>query len=219
MKLLLTAALGVLFTIALIANPIQAHADAFNYPCVYPGQGIGAEVFNIGGQFCDGPTEINLTHAHCEGGGAHLGGLGLAGQNGISLGAIGAIGGSGEGCSFRCPDNTVAPAPNPPGVWQHQFIDVRVIIKIGKAFCVRENHLAPAGPTSSLVDPNEGLPNPALAAVGSPEGDVPFSQVGGPREHTPRPGPPTPNGELSIPQLPSIPPIPQLPGIPGIPLP
>lgn len=149
------------------ASAPQAKADWFGYPC-QPGtgsQGIGVDVnfiVDASGQFCDGPTEINLTHAHCEAGGANVSGGALAFTNGgpLSIGGIGGsgIGGGGQGCSYRCPDNTVAPAPNPPGVGQTHYIDVRAIIKANKAFCVREGHLTPAGPTSVLVSPDEGFP-------------------------------------------------------------
>lgn len=177
-----------------------AHADINGYPCSYPGTGIGAEVIIANGQFCDGPTEINLTHIHCESGGANIGAFGLAGQNGISLGAIGSSGIGGAGCSWRCPDNTLAPAPNPPSMW-HNYLDVNRIIKAHKAFCVVENHLAPAGPTSELVRPEEG--DPDLAKNNSEmlaPGTIP--------EHHGEGVAPTPNGILPIPAVPGFPSIP-----------
>lgn len=177
-----------------------ARADVNGYPCAYPGTGIGAEVIVANGQFCDGPTEVNLTHIHCEGGGANVGAFGLAGSNGISLGAIGSSGIGGAGCSWRCPDNTLAPAPNPPGMW-HSYLDVNRIIRAGRAFCVKEGHLAPAGPTSELVRPEEGDPDamkPGAEAADSPN-NVPGHQGSAIV--------PTPNGTLPIP-LPAVPSIP-----------
>lgn len=216
------------------ASAPEAHADYFNYPCQPPGVGTGVDVnviADVSGQFCDGPTEINLTHLHCESGGAsvNIGAFALAPLAGspLSLGGIGGggIGGSGGGCSYRCPDNTVAPSPNPPGVGQKSYIDVRSVIKLNKAFCVREGHLAPAGPTSALVSPDEGFPddpskpwqqgdpsiqinqtppqpvNPVpVAAAQQPEGQLQIPEV--PIPNVPIPNVPAPN--LPIPKIPGI---------------
>lgn len=173
--------------------PPSAAADVNGYPCTYPGVGIGADALGATGQFCDGPTEINLSHYHCEGGGFHAGGLGLAGQNGVSIGAIAGIGGGGDGCSWRCPDNVLAPQPNPIGAY-HQYIDVEQIIKAHKVFCA--DHLAPAGPTSALVSPDEGVPGDM------PPQAMPANQ--GFPGNRPWPSAPDPNGTLPIP-LPAIP--------------
>lgn len=179
----------------------KAHADVFAYPCNpgAPGMGMGAEAIGIGGQFCDGPTEVNLAHLHCESGGAHLGGLGLAGQNGVSLGVLGTIGGSGEGCSYRCPDNTLAPAPNPPEYWMHHgYLDVGKVIKLHKAFCVVGDHLASAGPTSTLVSPDEGLP-----PDGTNIDDTDYKNATLPKPNRgSQGGEPSPEGTLPIPTVP-----------------
>jgi hypothetical protein len=144
-----------------------AQADYFNYPCSPPGTGTGVDInaiVAVSGQFCDGPTQINLTHLHCESGGAsvNIGGLALTGTNGLSIGGIAGrgTGGSGAGCSWRCPDNILGPEPNPPFYGgQAPFVDVRRIIKAHRAFCVTEHHLVAAGLTSVLVRPEEGDPD------------------------------------------------------------
>lgn len=216
----------------LTATAPVAHADYFSYPCQPPGVGTGVQIhvlIDVQGQFCDGPTEINLTHLHCESGGAsvNIGAFALAPLAGspLSLGGIGGggIGGAGGGCSYRCPDNTVAPAPNPPGVGQRSYIDVRSIIKLNKAFCAREGHLIPAGPTSALVSPDEGFPptkDPEPYQVGDPGVQVPSAaRPPAPREDA-EPAQQQPEGNIPVPSLPPvIPPVPQLPNIPGIPLP
>lgn len=187
------------FFISLVAAAVlhgaaSAHADFFNYPCQQNGQGIGVDIkviADISGQFCDGPTQINLSHLHCDSGGASIA------ANGIGLGAIpfiggstlgiggiggGSLGGGGQGCTYKCPDGTPAPQPNPP--WMSSsipYLDVNRIIKAHRAFCVVGNHLLAQGPTSALVLPEEGdpdlskpdepnlIPHPAAA----PEGEAP----------------------------------------------
>lgn len=202
----------------------KAHADYFKYPCQPPGVGTGVDVniiVDAQGQFCDGPMEINLTHLHCESGGvtANLGAIALAPIGGAALGGIGAggIGGGGNGCSWRCPDNTLAPAPNPPFVWQHSFIDPRAVIKKGTAFCVVGGHLDAAGPTSEMADPNEGFPDDTGKPweQGDPMINMPRRQQSPPQPKPEVAGPP-PEGELPIP---AVPPIPALPGLPALPLP
>lgn len=96
--------------------------------CEYPGVGsshsIGAGPFtNIYVYYCDFPTEINGSHWHAELAGDMVQSALSAGvsimffQAGGSLsGNLGYIGGS---TSFRCPDNTLAEAPNPPGAWKN----------------------------------------------------------------------------------------------------
>src|ERR1700757_900860 len=92
----------------------SANADYYNYPCNYPFVGTSADVdvlIHAGGQYCDGPMEINGSHYHCESGGGGIGGggIGLAPINGGLL-DVGGFGGSGFGgsmgrCEWRCPDN------------------------------------------------------------------------------------------------------------------
>jgi hypothetical protein len=217
------------------ASAPVAHADYFSYPCQPPGVGTGVQVHVIidaSGQFCDGPTEINLSHYHCEsgGGGINGGAIGLGPSIGpLTLGGFGGsgFGGGGEGCSWRCPDNTLAPAPNPPGIGSREYIDVRAVIKRNKAFCVTQGHLIAAGPTSELVNPDEGYPpnnNPEPYQQGDPNVPVPVG-IRPPGPHQDVPDPQQTDGNIPIPSVPVpglppvIPPVPQLPGIPGIPLP
>lgn len=198
--------LVAMFFVAFIFSAGVANADPFAYPCQYPGVGFGVEIVGISGQFCDYPTEVNGTHWHCESGGFRTGGVGLATGNGVSLGAISSLGASGNGCSFRCPDGTVAPSPNEVGAWKG-YIVPRL------TFC--REHAIPNGPTSALVDVNEGL-HPAPEGIVQPglELDIPDQQPPGlvePNSEQPQPNP----GTFPIPEIPEIP----LPGIPAIPLP
>jgi hypothetical protein len=188
-KIIWLAAVLLASAFGFAADTATVHADIFQYPCQYPGVGTGAEAMGVSGQFCDYPTEANGSHWHCESGGFHAGGLGLAGQQGVSLGALSVIGGGGEGCSWRCPDGTLAPAPNPPGAW-NRYLVPRL------NFC--RDHDAPAGPTSALVDPQEG----SQADSGPPpEEPAPPLPPGPPRQGPP---PPKPQGEVPVP-VPGVP--------------
>lgn len=169
------AVIPIIAFMAIIASPTEAHADYFQYPCNYPFTGNGADVQVIvhgGGQYCDGPMEINGSHYHCESGGGGIGGgaIGLAPIAGLS---VGGFGGSGVGmnigdCHFRCPDNTIAPAPNPPIAWIKEIhLDPK------KNDC--RDHMTPAGADST---PQGGDASPA---------DLPM-----PPNQTP---PPEPEGE------------------------
>jgi hypothetical protein len=120
--------LSLIWAFAMFA-PASAHADYFNYPCNYPFVGQGGDVSVIvdaGGQYCDGPTEINWSHYHCESGGASasLGALSFIGNGPISIGGFGGsgVGGRFQDCFYRCPDGTKAPFPNPPAAWIHHLV-------------------------------------------------------------------------------------------------
>lgn len=208
----------------LTATAPVAHADYFSYPCQPPGVGTGVQIhvlIDVQGQFCDGPTEINLSHLHCESGGGGISGgaIGIAPAiGGLTLGGFGGggIGGGGDGCSWRCPDNSLAPAPNPPGVGSREYIDVRSIIKLNKAFCAKEGHLDPAGPTSALVSPDEGFPptkDPEPYQVGDQNVPVPVG-IRPPKPPSGAPALPTPEGNVPLPG-----PVPNVPAVPAIPLP
>lgn len=98
--------------------------------CDYPGVGasamIGAGPFaNVYMYYCDFPTEINGSHWHAELGGnavqaALSAGVTIAFFNagGSLSGNLGLILGS---TSWRCPDMTLAEAPNPPGAWKNHI--------------------------------------------------------------------------------------------------
>jgi hypothetical protein len=117
---------------AIINSPVASAGPGGFVPgpgvCDYPG--IGGSNYEAGATsyYCDFPTEENSTHWHCEYGGWNLGGPGGNGSIGgafmgfgltIPAGDIGAAIG---GCSWRYPDNTVGPAPNPPGAWKNYLV-------------------------------------------------------------------------------------------------
>lgn len=155
-----------------VASANTAHADYFQYPCNYPFVGTSADVQIIahgGGQYCDGPTEINGTHYHCEAGSGGIGGgaIGLAPIGGLSLGGFG---GSGIGvnmadCHYVCPDMFRPPNgfPNPPAAWIKPLT-----VDSKNNVCI--DHMAPAGPDGAPVPAADlGPPaNPPVPDEGSP---------------------------------------------------
>lgn len=152
MRVLLALALVALWL--LVAPAPTARADV----CPYPGVGVGAHIFIGYGGFCDYPTEINGSHMHCEIGGAGLGGgAAIAGDMGAISGGLLGVGGA--SCTWRCPDNTMAPAPNPPGAWKNYMV-----VMESTNWCFIAGHMTPAGHWSAPVLPTEGVP---------PEGFVP----------------------------------------------
>ena len=164
-----------------LAPPAKADTQ-----CPYPGVGIlNVNVGGIGGGFCDFPTEINGAHWHCEGGSV---GLGLA-ATGVGVGSMGTLGiaGVGQGvsgvsCNWRCPDNTDAPAPNPPGAWKEYLAPMDTT-----NFC--KDHMEPAGFWSAPTLPTEGIP---------PAGEVAPQPIPPPLPTEPLPAsavPPTAPGE------------------------
>lgn len=171
-KITVISAVTLCIAGCVLVKPPKAHADYFNYPCNYPFQGGQVDVkffVDAGGQYCDGPMEINGSHYHCESGGATLGGggLGFAPVPGlpVNLGAFGGsgIGGTGGRCHFKCPDNTDAPIPNPPAAW------VKHLVLEDKYNDCRD-HMAPAGDTSTPQSPDSGPPEGA----GKPVNPVPM---------------------------------------------
>lgn len=136
-----------------------AHADI----CAYPGVGVGARVIFPYGGFCDYPTEINGSHMHCEIGGAGLGG-GISGSGDSVTASLGGLGVGGASCTWRCPDGTMAPAPNPPGAWKSYLV-----VMDSTNFC--RDHMDPNGIWSAPVLPSEGTstpPTPPQIAPGTP---------------------------------------------------
>lgn len=138
-----------------IFPPAKANAGLCDYPAVL----TGANVFLVQGAYCDWPTEINGSHMHCEAGGVGVD-VGAATAGGATLG-LGGAGVGGVSCTWRCPDNTMAPAPNPPGAWKWYLVPVANACK---------DHMQPAGFSSAPVLPGEGMPVPAPVptAVGGP---------------------------------------------------
>ena len=184
---LFTASLTLFFGLALAGSTGgtgAAHADFFNYPCVYPFVGVSATIDVLvegGGQFCDGPMEINGSHYHCESGGGGLGGgaIGLAPIGGLTAGGFGGngIGGKGGSCTWRCPDNTMAPAPNPPQAWR------TYMVLLPKNNDCRD-HMEPAGFWSEPQSPDPGpegqpapgeYPGPLPGVPGRPGGPIPVA--------------------------------------------
>lgn len=139
--------------VVLTAASVAASVVAFTPPagadiCAYPMVGVGAQVIVGRGFFCDGPTEVNGSHWHCEAGGVGLGGSGTFTGDMGSIG-VGGLGVGGASCSWRCPDNTLAPQPNPPGAWKTYLVP-------HPAACT--DHMDPAGFWSEPVRPEEGAP-------------------------------------------------------------
>jgi hypothetical protein len=146
-----TARAAAAVAVALTGVAVWAAAPARAGLCDYPGVGVGANIFGIRGYFCDFPTEINGSHWHCEAGNASIGGV-----FGTTIGDIGTVGVAGGGvggssCTWRCPDNTMAPAPNPPGEWKSYLTPHANACK---------DHMDPNGFWSEPVHPDEGLPPP-----------------------------------------------------------
>jgi hypothetical protein len=214
MRKVILAVIGLIalsWVVAVLTMP-KAHADYFQYPCNYPFVGTGAGVNIIasgGGQFCDGPTEINWSHYHCEGGGAtvNLGALAFAPVGPVSIGGFGGsgIGGHFEDCAYRCPDGSVAPFPNPPAAWiKHMVLNPK------DNDC--DQHMGVKGPTSTPqvnelpgnMQPGEGAP-PGVAVPqfpgGLPEGqENPPALPGIPPPHPQvPPGPVPPGPEVPMP--------------------
>jgi len=165
----------------------SAHADL----CPYPGVGSGGGALFAQGGFCDYPTEINGSHMHCEAGGFGVNGV----VGGASGGGSVAFGGAGIGalsCTWRCPDGSMAPAPNPPGLWR-----TYMVVMNSTNFC--KDHMAPNGLWSEPVLPTEGIP--------------PGGQPQAPDLRIPRPQPPPP-ASGPTPFAPGLP-EPLTPGLPG----
>jgi hypothetical protein len=175
---LILAAMMLCFNQCIIAAP-PARADAI---CMYPLVGMGINVGGITGGFCDGPTEINGSHFHCQAGGVGLGLSGSAGGGVFGAGASGQ-GAGGVSCNWRCPDGVDAPAPNPPGAWQHYLVPMTTT-----NYC--KDHMTPNGFWSAPVLPTEGIP-PVNEQPPQP-GEVPPPQPVPPPLPTMAPGQPPP---------------------------
>lgn len=219
MRRLLVLAATISGAMAVTLGAGIGHADYFNYPCNYPFVGQGGDVniiVDAGGQFCDGPTEVNWSHYHCEGGGAtvNIGALAFAGAGGLSVGGFGGsgIGGRYQDCAYRCPDGSRAPFPNPPAAWIK-----RMVLNPKDNDCV--GHMGIRGDTSTPLqsqlpgnmqpgdDPPPGVPVPAAPGA-LPEGQLNPPALPGPLPPPPPPPPPgggeegsmlTPGSPLPVP--------------------
>src|SRR3954462_13100146 len=70
-------------------------------------------------------------------------------------------------CNWRCPDNTDAPAPNPPGAWKEYLAPMNTT-----NYC--KDHMTPVGFWSAPTLPTEGIP-PAGELAPQP-GETPAPQ-------------------------------------------
>jgi|SRR6516165_3296963 len=149
--------------------PIMASGAIFIFPsakanagfCDYPAVTTASTAFLATAAYCDWPTEINGSHLHCEQAGVNVNSeANIGGPATLGLGGAGA---GGLSCTWRCPDNAAAPAPNPPGAWKWYLVPSSNACK---------DHMGSAGFSSAPVLPGEGMPVPAPppAAVGAPEG-------------------------------------------------
>lgn len=188
----LVGAFGLYAAIEVMTPTAPAHADYFQFPCQYPFVGTQADakllVIDAGGQFCDGPTEVNWTHYHCWSGGAtvNIGAFAFAPVGPLSVGGVGGsgIGGTGGQCAYVCPDGMIRGFPNPPAKWVK-----RLVLDPKDNDCV--GHAGIIGPTSTPLknqlpgnmnpgeDPPDGVPVPA-APGDLPPGETNPDVVPGP---------------------------------------
>jgi hypothetical protein len=193
-----------------IVMPQTAHANYFNYPCNYPFVGTNADVnviADVGGQYCDGPTEINWTHYHCWTFGAtfNIGALAFAPVAGpLSVGGFGGngLGGSGGQCRYVCPDGMIAPFPNPPAAWiKHLVLDPKNNDCVGHEGIIGDTSTPNVNELPGNIPPGQDAPDGVAVPVAP--GALP------PGEHNPdaKPGPAPPVPPLSAPG-PSGPPMP-----------
>lgn len=132
------------FAFAIVVGTPTSSADVGgvpplpSYPCVGPG-GLAAVVPYT---YYDCPTEANGVHYHCEQGGPNLSGGAFTGSNGFGIGGLGQFGFVFGGCSWRYPDNTPGPAPNPPGAWRNFLVPAPIPIQ----------HTAPPQPYDQTLD-------------------------------------------------------------------
>jgi hypothetical protein len=148
------------------ANSPVAHGDIGGVVpgpglCDYPGIGGSGMVMSTYYYWCDFPTEGNGSHWHCEYGGAAVvatGGVSILMFQASISGNVGAVGGS---CSWRCPDNTLSAAPNPPGAWK---------ASMNPAKCVPVG-AAPPPPGAPAVIVDNG-PAPAVTNPDNPNPDA-----------------------------------------------
>lgn len=163
--------LGLLFAPLLFSVPLARADVGGTVPapglCDYPGVGsshmVGAGPFsNVYVYWCDFPTEINGSHWHAELAGDSVQAALSAGITIAFFSAGGSLGGNlgyiGGSTSWRCPDNTLAAPPNPPGAWKNGITPSKCI----------------------TVGPNPDLPPPddhASGAVTNPDNPNPDATV------------------------------------------
>jgi hypothetical protein len=173
----------------------KARADYFQYPCNYPFVGTSLDakllILDAGGQYCDGPTEINWSHYHCWSGGAtvSIGAFAFAPVGPLSVGGVGGsgVGGNGGQCRYVCPDGMLTGFPNPPAAWiKHMVLDPKNDDCVG--------HMGIQGDTSTPLQnqlPGNVAPGddpPPGVAVPAAPGALPEGQT----NPDAKPGPPVP---------------------------
>ena len=156
----------------ILGSPVAWAGPGGNIPgpgvCDYPG--VGGSNFEAGATsyYCDFPVEENSTHWHCEYGGWNMGGPGgNAPIGGTFMGfgltvPAGDFGGATGGCSWRWPDNTIGPAPNPPGAWKNYLVPKPP----------PPEHRAPPVPPAPPAEPESGPP-PVVNPSGGDEPQSP----------------------------------------------
>jgi hypothetical protein len=170
---LLWALVG-LFASYAISTSVQvamAHADVSgvpnlpSYPCIGP-SGLAAIVPYT---YYDCPTEANGVHYHCEQGGPNLSGGAFTGSNGVGFGGLGQFGFVFGGCSWRWPDNTTGPAPNPPGAWRSFLVPSPIPIQHTSPVVQPYDQTADVAPPPILPPaPPADAPPDAPAPVAAP---------------------------------------------------
>jgi hypothetical protein len=125
------------------------------YPFVGHSMMVGAgPAANVYVYVCDGPTEENGAHWHAELGGeattaAVQAGVSMMFVN-ASVSASGNLGFIGGVTGWRCPDNTEADWPNPPGAWKNK-IHPSVCKSIGPTPLLPGQSPPPPPPTNDSV--------------------------------------------------------------------
>lgn len=181
-----------LLAVLILGAPL-AHADVggevpapglCEYPFIGASMMIGAgPVANVYTYTCDGPTEVNGSHWHAELGGEAVQAAVQAGitmmffsANVSAAGNLGAIGGS---TSWRCPDNTLAEAPNPPGAWKNHLNPTKCK-SVGAA--PPPPGTPPSEPPAEVGAAQNAINNPVAPAVTDPVNPNPGANQNNPRQ-------------------------------------
>jgi hypothetical protein len=163
--------------VALMLTCSVAHADpGGQIPapglCEYPGIGGSGMIMSSYYYWCDFPTELNGSHHHCELGGFAIQANGNVGVNimmfSAGVGISGNIGGITGSCTWRCPDNTLAQAPNPPGGWKDGIIPTKCKTIGPNPDEVPAPVSAPIAEQGAVPAVPFGDPPPAVPAAGAP---------------------------------------------------
>lgn len=197
MRQMMAMIVGALVAAFIVVSP-PARADYFQYPCNYPFVGTGADakllVLDAGGQYCDGPTEINWSHYHCWSGGAtiNVGAFAFAPVGPLSVGGVGGsgIGGTGGQCRYVCPDGMITGFPNPPAAWvKHMVLDPKNDDCVGHAGIIGDTSTPLKNQLPGNMNPGEDPPDGVAVPAGPgelPPGETnPDAKPGPPPAHPP----------------------------------